>query len=289
MPLSLEVIETVSEPAGSVNDDRVGHAGSLAWVIDGATDVLPSRLLPGPSDAAWLAEAFHSAFHALAGKAGLSLRQVVEQATDRVSSAFAKAAARRPSGPEEQPSAAAAMARLSGDSIEYLTISDCQLVLAPAGRTALVLGAHPETEAGDRKALAALGAIRRDPTAKDWRSARRELLPGILAARADMNRVGGYGVLSLTLPPQEFLREGCVTVTPSSGLLLATDGFTRLCDVFRRWPVADIEGVARRRGLASLLAELRTIERTDEDCRSYPRTKPHDDASALRAEVRASE
>jgi hypothetical protein len=43
-----------------VNEDRAGIAGALAWVIDGATDVVEAPLTTGPTDASWIAETLDS-------------------------------------------------------------------------------------------------------------------------------------------------------------------------------------------------------------------------------------
>jgi hypothetical protein len=42
---------------------------------------------------------------------------------------------------------------------------------------------------------------------------------------------------------------------------------------------------AQARGLASLVNELRAIEAGDPECRTYPRLKPRDDATAVLVRV----
>jgi hypothetical protein len=38
------------------NEDRAGHRGSLAWVIDGATDLYDDAALPAERDVHWLVD-----------------------------------------------------------------------------------------------------------------------------------------------------------------------------------------------------------------------------------------
>jgi hypothetical protein len=64
-------------------------------------------------------------------------------------------------------------------------------------------------------------------------------------------------------------------------LLLASDGFMRLADVYRRHRPEHLPGLVRRHGIAALLSELREIEAADPDCHAIPRAKPRDDASAM--------
>ena len=54
--MKLELIDSLSLPGnpGKANDDAFGYREHAAVVLDGATG-LGENLLPGPSDAAWLA------------------------------------------------------------------------------------------------------------------------------------------------------------------------------------------------------------------------------------------
>src|SRR5258708_6217051 len=64
-------------------------------------------------------------------------------------------------------------------------------------------------------------------------------------------------------------------------LLLATDGFYRLVDVYAAYSVDSLLKAASLLGLAELGRELRQIERADPNCRAHPRLKPMDDATAV--------
>ncbi len=53
----MRVIDHVTSPGGRrTNEDRFGHAGNLAWVIDGATDLEADAFLPASSDVQWLVD-----------------------------------------------------------------------------------------------------------------------------------------------------------------------------------------------------------------------------------------
>ena len=72
--MALELIDAVSAPGHPTrpNDDAYCHAGAVAAVFDGATG-LGESLLPGGSDAAWLAR--RAAERLAADHPALRLRQ----------------------------------------------------------------------------------------------------------------------------------------------------------------------------------------------------------------------
>ena len=70
-------------------------------------------------------------------------------------------------------------------------------------------------------------------------------------------------------------------------VLIASDGFFRLVNVFRAYDAAGLIRSALRVGrLAALCAELRRREVDDPTCRRHPRLKSMDDASAVLIRIR---
>ncbi|MGC4749661.1 protein phosphatase 2C domain-containing protein [Micromonospora sp. DT201] len=54
---AMKVGEAITSAGGTrANEDRVGHRGTLAWVIDGATDLYDDTALPADSDVQWLVD-----------------------------------------------------------------------------------------------------------------------------------------------------------------------------------------------------------------------------------------
>lgn len=285
MTSRFNILDLVSVASGAVNDDRVGAAGSLAWAIDGATDVLAEPLMPGGSDAAWIAAVADEELHRLgAGFAG-PLDALVQSLTEAAASRFAGERRRPPIDAHEQPSAAALIVRLDGLDVDYVSLADCQCLARAPGEAATALGLDPEVAHGDRRAIEVMQTFRATAGNATWREARAHLWPRIRAARGRLNTPEGYGVLSVIPPPAKFMRLGRTHVVPGTRLLLATDGFMRLTDLFGRYGWDELIELAGRNGLANLVDELRQMETADGDCLHVPRTKPHDDASAILIEV----
>jgi len=53
--MTFAALDFETAASGEVNEDRAGTAQDLAWVIDGATDVVETPLTSTLSDANWIA------------------------------------------------------------------------------------------------------------------------------------------------------------------------------------------------------------------------------------------
>jgi hypothetical protein len=285
MTLRFRVLDAISLPGGTVNDDRVGATGYLAWAIDGATDVLAEPLLPGGSDAAWIAQVLDEELRQRAPASIATLPDLVLELTDLAARRFTVERRRPPAAPHEHPSAAGFIIRLDSAEIEYLSLADCQCLAKAQGDVTVSLGLDLEVAQGDRRAIEVMQTFRATARDASWREARAHLRPRMRAARDRLNTPDGYGVLSVIPPPAKFVRTGRVAAVAGMRLLLATDGLMRLVDMFGRYTGDELVDLAGRAGLAALASELREMEKADGDCVHVPRTKPHDDASAILIEI----
>jgi hypothetical protein len=277
--MKLEIIDAVSSSSGVANEDRAGAFGSLAWVIDGATDVIAPPLAGDISDAAWLAEEIERGLRLDAAGAVEPLADLPTYLADGLAQAFDRARRRAPAGREEHPSASGVVVRLKGAMLEYVSLGDCALI-AEDGNGLRSLGVE-EDGSGDRWVRDAIEADRRADPGAPQAKLRENLWPKLRAARAAMNTPGGYGVFSITPPPAHFVRSGGLALEPGATVLLASDGLTRLVDVFRRYGARELFDKVRTHGLASLVEELRQVEHADAACISFPRAKISDDATGL--------
>jgi hypothetical protein len=277
--MSLEVVEVVTSAGGPVNDDRAGASGSLAWVIDGATDLVAPTLTGEVSDAAWFAARMDELLRNGREIAETPLAELPAYLAERLSAAFAQARRRKPAGREEYPSAAGIIVRAHATQLEYVSLGDCSLLAEQEGGICHV--GVDEEEAGDRWAVEEIASYLSRDSGATIVAARQDLWTKFAAVRARMNIDGGYGIFTITPPPTHLVRAGTIAVEPGAYVLLATDGLLRLVDVFRRYDHKRLLEAARIRGLAFLLDELRAIESADPDCAEYPRTKVSDDATGV--------
>lgn len=275
-----EVVDSISLASDANNEDRFGHEGGvLAWVIDGATDVLEEPLLGAGSDAAWFAEAAHGALAAVAHEPPADLADLPAQICLAVATRFQGAASRKPAGRHEHPSATAIIVRARDGRIEYVSVGDCALIAR--SETELHVVGLGGKEAGDRSTAQAVASFQAQNCTASPEDAKAHMWPKIRAQRARINMPDGYGALSLTAPPPQFVVTGGFESMTGGHVLIASDGLTRLTEIYRRYDPRQLLDAAIERGLQALVTELREIETADASCRAYPRVKATDDATAV--------
>ncbi|MDX2288630.1 MAG: protein phosphatase 2C domain-containing protein [Hyphomicrobiaceae bacterium] len=273
--------DAVSVAAGSVNEDRVGHAGDMAWVIDGATDILDAPLSPGPTDAAWIAETAHRLLPDLASRLGpaADLARLPALLCHQIARAFAKTSTRPPRERFEFPSATLLAVRITANRLDYVGVGDCALLLKGAERLTTLGVDLPSS--GDKAVAAAVSGLQGETPDAPATDIRARLIPYLRSRREGLNRPGGYGILSIIPPPDDLVVSGSLPIRPGDDLLIATDGLIRLIEVYRRYDPAGLLASARERGLVALIADMRAIEDQDANCRRHPRAKAKDDASGV--------
>jgi hypothetical protein len=280
--MKLQTVDIVSTPGNGVNEDRAGASESLAWIIDGATDVVDTPIVGDHTDAAWIATELDNQLHTskfATSDGELDMARLPDALADYLSQSFELRRRRKPSSRAEHPCAAGIVARLRSNTLEYISLGDCTLMASTEDRLDIV-GIEQE-KAGDRWVADAIKSLRKKNDGLKSLSEETALWAKLGAARANMNLPDGYGVFSLTSPPADLITTGSIPITQGTRCLLATDGLMRLVDVFGRYSPRGLFEAALSKGLAALEEELRTIEMTDPQCLTYPRAKVSDDATAM--------
>lgn len=276
--MALAIVDALSEPAAQVNEDAWGHAGGAVWLLDGATGVAPAPLIESPSDAAWFAREVSQRL----ASAFLPERPTTEAVLHGVCGAVEAASrtcdlAAVPNW--ELPSASLVVAREMAGSLEFTNLGDSVIVWRGRGGVATRFGAADELgrleESLHRVLDDALAAGHGRQAGLDRaRALARE-------NRKLMNRPEGYWILDLS---GDGVSKAQVAACPDAGsvdLLLMTDGFSRLVEVYDAYDWDGLMDRALQAGLAALYDELRAIEAEDEDCILHQRFKGRDDATAV--------
>ena len=303
--------------AAKPNEDAFAHAEAAALVMDGATP-LGDPLMPGPSDAAWLAQ-FGSRRLMAHLKDGETADEALAAALAETEKSFAALArhpvrerwqipcaslmlvqlpqARLPLGAKrlegEVPVAGSAPffgapapgARVASEgrrgSIEFAWFGDCGALVLRDGACDII------GEGFDRRAAEAQRA-RQIAKAQGLAPAPDLNRPQILAAlRAQRNHVntGGNWLFSPDPRAAAHVRRQRVEAAPGTLLLLASDGFLALATDYGAYDAAGLMAAAQEKGLAALGAELRAIEADDALGERFARFKKSDDATAILLEV----
>ncbi|MEU7322979.1 hypothetical protein ABZ682_20875 [Streptomyces griseoviridis] len=160
------------------------------------------------------------------------------------------------------PQATVVLARWQGDAVEYLVLSDSALLVeSPDGKVTPFLD--------DRLARLPRSALATDAMV-DAELRNRE--GGFFTAAADPS-VAARAVTG-TLPRSEV-----------RALVALTDGATRWVETFREGGWADCLDVVRAEGAEALVERVRVLERADTERVFLRRSKTHDDATVVYAEL----
>ncbi len=112
-----------------------------------------------------------------------------------------------------------------------------------------------------------------------------ELLPLLKQNRSLANRSDGYWILGFDGSAADHAVQGEMQLAPGDQVLLMTDGYTRLFDVFEAATTRNIMDLSAKLGLSEMMRRLRMLEAGDPECTMFPRIKCHDDASALLIDI----
>jgi hypothetical protein len=277
------VLDRISWPGhpDKPNEDICGVSGDWAWVIDtsifpGTTPVVHER-----SDATWLAAFANERLSNLAPQAddGMTMiRHVMEEA--RI--------AYRAAAPKERhedfvawPLGAMTLVRRRGKVLDAWTFGDTTAYLRQPDGTVQVLGDAPGLrDFESAKAAELMGQAGSRPTA----ILDEPVFLAWLGERRERQRKSGIPAALLSFNPDAASRLRHKTAPCEDGtfILLASDGFSALVDLYRAMDAAGLMEAALTSGLEPLARLAREIEtERDPDGRLYPRFKLSDDTTAL--------
>lgn len=280
----MKIYVAATDSRAAVNEDVVGHQGDAAWVIDGATGI-GAALLDAPSDASWLARTADAALRTLlAGDPDLPTRELVRSVILMCRDALAADAVRDAKGPHEHPSAAFTMLRRIGDTVELVSLADCEVIYRDAAGEAQRFSSTSFEEVEGRTLALTRELLAADPDLTPALLVER-LMPQLQANRTLMNRPGGYWVLGTEPAAADNLAVLTLPAVPGQRFALASDGFMRLTELFALATPADLLDIGSDAEWEIWRDRLRAIEAAPRSCHLYPRVKVHDDATFLTLEI----
>ncbi len=304
--MTFELLDQLTLPGdpAKANEDFLAHAAHAALVIDGATP-LGDSLMPGPSDAAWIAQFGARRLMAHLGE-DKSARKALRDALGDAERSF-EALRRHP--PEEMwqtpcasmmlafyapsdlrsagaatgTSPASALSRAQGrvpddGGVEFLWHGDCAALVKQGDAAVIVVG-----ETFDKRAAEAMRArtIAKEKNLSPASGLSRPEFIGALRSARNRINSGAYWLFSPDARAASHVSRRVIKTVPGTVLLLATDGFAALASDYGVYSADSLMEASLSRGLAALGEELRAIEAGDIGGDKFPRFKKSDDSTAL--------
>ena len=276
----LRLVESLSLPGDPTkpNEDAFGGSERAALVLDGAT-MLGDGLMPGPSDAAWIAQ--FGARRLIAHLNDEEPKKALRLAMGDAEKSFQ---ALRRSEMYDQwriPCASLMLAAEHEKGLEFLYLGDCGALVEQ--RDGLKVIGETLDKRGEESARAAtLAREKKLPPASAL--SRPEFLTHLRERRSRVNS-GNYWLFSPDKRAAAHAVRRIVGIEKGAHLLLATDGLLALVSDYGAYDAAGLLQAAKEKGLAALGEELRAIENGDADGNKFARFKKSDDATALLLQV----
>ncbi|MBF9234157.1 SpoIIE family protein phosphatase [Microvirga alba] len=275
------VLDRISWPGSpeKPNEDSCGASGDWAWVID--TSIFPGTpaIMNKGSDATWLALFVSERLSDLAPNAenGVDLiRHVMEEAR----TAFMAVAPQERQDFVTWPVGAMTLVRRRNQSLDVWTFADTTAFVHHPDGTLLTVGEAPDLRkfemAKARELLDISGATPKNifetPAFQAW-----------LAERRQRQKQGkGLALLGLDPSAADRMRHEAVPCPDGSTILLTSDGFSALVDLYGQMDAKELVETALTFGLERLAETARKIEtEVDPNGKLYPRFKVSDDTTAL--------
>jgi hypothetical protein len=276
--LQLEVIDSLSIPGdpSKPNDDAFAHRALAAVVMDGATG-LGEALMPGKSDAAWLAR--FGANRLIAHSDDMDGKEAVAAALSDAQNSFVNLRRRAPADTFEIPFASMMFIRLVEEGLDAFWFGDCAVLVERPGEPVELVGDAMKKRSRERDRVAALAKMTGQSSAAP--GVRDVFLPALRAARNTVNTDKGGWLFGPDARAADHVASAQVKTAIGTHLLIVSDGFLALSSDYDRYDAGSLMAAAHAKGLAAMGEELRSIEAGDPEGVHFPRFKKSDDATAL--------
>ncbi len=258
-----------TNPSGQ-NEDWMACSSDLVVVLDGATVRTRSGCSHGPS---WFARKLGAAIIGNGASRSNSLSDILSESIEDVAALHIGTC---DLSDPAAPSAAAAIVRVEGETIRYLTLGDVTIVADLGGGEIVAVTDNRVSETAVAERREADGFLIGTPEKNE---AMKRMKTVELAAK---NREGGYWIAGSDPGAVKHAITGHWSTSSVRRLAVLTDGAARLVTMFRpnlSWGA--VLDVLEHNGPDRLIEDVRLIEHNDPEGKRYPRNKKSDDATVV--------
>lgn len=272
----LKVKFSCSAIGNQVNEDYVAVGSTYAVLLDGASGISGTRVLPhhSGSDAQWFSHfvggricEYLDAFRGIDD----SIRLAVDDSRDYIGEHGVTA------NEDLFPSSTLVVVSVSGDSVDIVSLGDSPVFIGLKDGSLAIMSDSRIAEL-DQAAVDAMVDHSRGSamTGVQKRAAVNDIL---LANRQLKNKPDGYWILDPSGVALDHFNVRRFSVKDIDYVCAMSDGLDRAFDLFGLADPATFLATATRDSFDELLVRLRAEENLDPDFDRYPRLKLHDDAS----------
>lgn len=263
-------------------EDIVSFQGNAAWVLDGATGFGPSIMDGYPSDANWLVNRASAIIKDSLDR-GIELQTALLTATRMLRDEYLAMRTQAYLVANNLAPVAAGVFVRSGPRrlLEFTSFGDCVALVRNQSGRIFKFGGDDQGRYEERIEAETFIQNAMAGASLDVRLSQHELHTSKFERRRTQNTSGGTWLLGTVLEAVSHFRKEFLTDQGKSDILLMTDGFYALVDVYGAVSDDGLFDAAVDKGLDFVLDQIRTIENNDKDIRRYARHKVSDDASAL--------
>ncbi len=270
----IDVLTLPGNPA-KPNDDSFAHNEDAAVVFDGATG-LGEQLMPGNSDAAWLAH--FGARRLMAHAKNRRPKDALRAALADAENSFKGLRRRAPVATYEIPFASMMFIAENETGFDAFWFGDCGLLVKRGAEPTEIIGETFEKRALEASRVKMLADARGLAPAAGL--SLPEYLPSLRKARNRVNTDSGW-LFGPDARAADHVAQAKIAAQEGTHVLLASDGFLALATDYGSYDADALMQAALSKGLAALGEELRAIEESDPEGRKFARLKKSDDATAL--------
>lgn len=267
--------QTFTQAGTNRNEDTVFVNDYFGFVIDGATGLAGKTISPCQSDAQWFAYALRD-YLVNALHSPQDIRTILADVLTNVNNDFNTF-----DGAENvpiKPSAGIAIYRIVGDFVEYFVLGDCS-ILFKTNEGNIIHYHSTDLEPLD-KANIKLMQKRAIENNIDVVDAFPLIMEELQYVRNLKNKENGYYILSDNIDAVNHGIHGIIEKNKIQDILLTTDGFSQIFDLFKAYNKAELFEALKTKNLEDIYAELYALQEQDKKCNNHPRFKTRDDATA---------
>lgn len=257
------------------NEDFVYAGVRSLIVLDGATGLSDPLWNSSVSPARWFTQTVGEELAATLESED-DLDNVIRRALAKARKQWERFPGATTSSPQDRPTAAMALVRVSGTALEWAVLGDCRVLLKTSTRVEEYLPNEiRELDANAIRELMRISAAMHQSPAE----ARKKMTKTLCTNRALQNKPGGYAILDIDGCGITGLLTGTAPVNDIQAVAVASDGFADLWDGLGLSTPAEILNGLDDATIAKWVDTAFAARAADPEYWQYPRFKLQDDTS----------